>query len=228
MTTRVMLVRHGSTVLAAEDRFAGSSDVPLSEEGEAQARALGERLRGRKIDACYCSPMGRTVRTAQLIVEPHGLVPQPVPAFKEIDHGHWEKLTRAEVEAQFGDEYQTWEKNPFSFAPQGGESGLSVLARALPALQDLVRRHEGQTILVVSHKATIRLLLGSFLGFDLRGYRDHLDQSPCSLNILDFKNPAQARLMLFNDVSHYETWHGMKQASLSKWWDESEPEPAHL
>ena len=58
-------------------------------------------------------------------------------------------------------------------------------------------------VLVASHKATIRLLIGSLLGFDLRRYRDHLDQSPASLNILDFKDVAHARLSLFNDISHY-------------------------
>lgn len=228
MITRVMLVRHGTTTLAADDRFAGSSDVPLSDEGERQARLLAQRLKERKIHAAWCSPMIRTRRTAELILEPHGLAATPLEELREIDHGRWERKTRAEVEEAYPEEYATWEMDPFTTAPEGGESGLHVLARALPALQNLVREYEGETLLVVSHKATIRLLLGSFLGFDLRGYRDHLDQSPCSLNILDFKNPAQARLMLFNDVSHYETWHGMKQASLSKWWDESEPEPAHL
>lgn len=227
MITRVMLVRHGTTTLAAGDRFAGSSDVPLSEEGERQAQLLGQRLKDHRIHAAWCSPMIRTRRTAELILAPHGLAATPVEEFREIDHGRWERKTRAEVEEEFPDEYSAWEQDPFTFAPDGGESGLHVLARALPALQGIVREHEGETLLVVSHKATIRLLLGSFLGFDLRGYRDHLDQSPCSLNILDFKNPAQARLMLFNDVSHYETWHGMKQASLSKWWDEA-AEPARL
>jgi broad specificity phosphatase PhoE len=221
--TRVMLVRHGATVLAAEDRFAGSSDVPLSEMGVSQATRLGERLASTRIDAFYASNMHRAMHTAQLIAQPHRKPVEPQPALREIDHGRWEKLTRAEVEELYPEEYRIWEKDPFTFAPLQGESGLSVLARALPALQNLVARHEGETILVVSHKATLRLLLGSFLGFDLRGYRDHLDQSPCALNILDFKDPGRACLRLFNDVSHYEQQIGLKQASLSKWWDAAHP-----
>ena len=59
-------------------------------------------------------------------------------------------------------------------------------------------------MLVVSHKATLRLLISSLLGFDARGYRDRLDQSPACLNVVDFKDPVRARLMLFNDVSHYQ------------------------
>lgn len=219
MTTRVYLVRHGSTELAAGDRFAGSTDVLLSEEGERQAKALSERLAGKPIDVAFASPMKRTLRTAELILEPHGIAATPMAELKEIDHGHWETLTRSEVEARFPEEYQLWEQDPFTWAPQGGESGLSVLNRALPALSGIVAQHAGKTLLIVSHKATIRLLIGSFLGFDLRGYRDHLDQSPCSLNILDFKNPCQGRLMLFNDISHYDGTPQPVRQSLSKVWD---------
>jgi probable phosphoglycerate mutase len=219
MSTRVLLVRHGSTQLSAEDRFAGATDVLLSERGEWQAARLSERLSKLKITAVFASPMKRTLRTGELLAGPHGVAVQPVDGLREIDHGHWEQLTRAEVEARFCDEYLNWEEDPFTFAPSGGESGLSVLARALPAVRSIVQAHLGQTVVVVSHKATIRLLLGSFLGFDLRGYRDRLDQQPCCLNVLDFKDAARARLMLFNDVSHYADQPESTKTALSKWWD---------
>ena len=93
--------------------------------------------------------------------------------------------------------------NPYTFAPAGGESGLAVTARALPVLMDIVRGHAAACAIVVSHKATIRLLLSSILGFDPRRYRDSLDQNPAALNIVDFKDPVHARLTLFNDTSHY-------------------------
>lgn len=221
MSTRILMVRHGATVLSAEDRFAGATDAELSPVGEHQALCLARRLAGQSIAAAYASPMLRTMKTASIIVEPHGLAVEPVDDLREISHGRWEQRTRAEVEQAFGDEYASWDADPFTFAPVGGESGLSVLARALPALRRIVQAHAGQTVLVVSHKATIRLLLGSLLGFDLRGYRDRLDQNPCCLNILDFKDATRARLMLYNDVSHYEDQPEMKHSSLSKWWDAS-------
>ena len=97
-------------------------------------------------------------------------------------------------------------------------------AASLPVIRDIVVRHEGEAVLVVSHKATIRLLISSLLGFDARGYRDRLDQHPCCLNILDFKDPVRARLMLFNDVSHYEDVpERILTAHLSKWWDSPQP-----
>lgn len=203
MTTRVFLIRHGATELTAEDRFAGAVDVLLSDEGRNQARLLGERLASEAVVAVYASPFKRTIETATLIARPHGLEVQTVDAIREIAHGRWEGLRRADVERDFKVEYTRWENDPFTFAPDGGESGLAVTARALPALLELVRRHPDRRFVVVSHKATIRLMLSSLLGFDPRRYRDRLDQCPAALNILDFKSLDQARLTLFNDVSHY-------------------------
>jgi len=71
--TRVFMVRHGATVVSAEDRFEGATDVELSDEGREQARRLAERLSNEKITAVYASPMGRTVETARILAAPHHL-----------------------------------------------------------------------------------------------------------------------------------------------------------
>jgi broad specificity phosphatase PhoE len=219
--TRVFMVRHGDTVLSAEDRFAGVTDVELSEKGREEARRLAERLKGEKITAVYASPLGRTVETARILAAPHDLEVQTCDGFREISHGHWEGMRRHEVEEKFPEEMAEWEKDPYTFSPEGGESGLAVTARALPALIDLVREHPGENILIVSHKATIRLLLSSLLGFDPRRYRDNLDQKPAALNIVDFRDPTRARLTLFNDTSHYDeaSIPEIPKARLSKWWN---------
>jgi probable phosphoglycerate mutase len=227
--TRVFLVRHGATTLTAEDRFAGATDIPLSEEGRQQVRRLAERLSGEQITGIFASPLGRTMETASILARPHGLPVQPVDGLREISHGRWEQMTRQEVEHQFPEEAEEWGRDPYTFAPVGGESGLAVTARALPALMEIIRFQLGHRLLVVSHKATIRLLLSSLLGFDPRRYRDNLDQSPAALNIVDFREPSRARLTLFNDTSHYE--HGglaipaIPTARLSSWWND-EPTPA--
>lgn len=223
MSTRVFLVRHGATELSAEDRFAGSIEVRLSDRGREQVQRLAGRLTPVVFAAVYASPLGRTMETARILAGPHGLPVIVRDGLREISHGHWEGMTRAEVEAKHGEEYAHWEKDPYTFAPEGGETGLSVTARALPALLEIVRAHPDQHVLVVSHKATVRLLLSSLLGVDPRFYRDHLDQSPAALNIVDFKDLVHARLTLFNDTSHYAD-AGMaipepRRASLSKVWD---------
>ncbi|MDQ2919029.1 MAG: histidine phosphatase family protein [Verrucomicrobiota bacterium] len=218
--TRIFLVRHGATVLSAEDRFAGATDVALSDLGREQARRLAQRLTSERIAAIYVSPMGRTVETGKILAEPHQLEVQTRDGLREISHGRWEQLTRREVEDRFPEEAAEWEEDPFTFAPQGGESGLAVTARALPVLLELVRQNRGATVLVVSHKATIRLLISSLLGFDPRRYRDNLDLKPASLSIVDFKDPVCARLMLFNDTSHYSDLPDVPHAQLSKAWNE--------
>jgi probable phosphoglycerate mutase len=215
----VFLVRHGATQLTAEGRFSGSAGVDLSEEGRWQAGQLGERLRHENVTAAYASPLSRAAETARIIGAACGATPEMRDGLREISHGHWEGMTRAEVEARFANEYASWEEDPFTFAPEGGESGVAVLARALPALREIIMANLGSRILVVSHKATIRLLLSSLLGIDARGYRDRLDQAPACLNVLDFRDPVRARLITFNDTSHYTTRARMPHESLSKWWD---------
>jgi len=219
MTTRLYLVRHGATQLTAENRFSGAENVHLSEEGRDQVEHLANRLADDTLEAIYCSPLDRTMETASILAVPHKLTPVVHDGLREISHGHWEGLTREEVEGQFADEYAAWEADPFTFAPERGESGLSVLARALPVIREIVVAHEGRNVLVVSHKATLRLLISSLLGFDARGYRDRLDQAPACLNILDFKDTVRARLMLFNDVSHYADQPHKPYKHLSRWWD---------
>jgi broad specificity phosphatase PhoE len=217
--TRLYVVRHGATQLTAEDRFAGDIGVDLSEEGRWQAARLGERLQHEQLTALYCSPLSRTVETARLVAEPCALQIETRDGLREIGHGRWEGLTRREVETRYAAEYASWEEDPFTFAPEGGESGVAVLARALPVIREIVTTHRGQRVLVVSHKATIRLLLSSLLGFDARGYRDRLDQAPACVNVLDFRDPVRVRLMLFNDTSHYADRPRATGRNLSSWWD---------
>jgi probable phosphoglycerate mutase len=222
MSTRLLLIRHGATTLSAEDRFAGATDVDLSEEGKRQAKFLGDRLADERISAVYASPMRRTRDTAARVAAPHKLEVQDADGLREINHGRWEGLTRKEVESRFGSEYSQWEEDPFTFAPDGGENGLAVMSRALPVIRQVVLRHQGETAAIVSHKATIRLVLCSLLGIDARGYRDRLDQAPACLNVLDFKNPVRARLMLYNDTSHYAERPRRAEPGLSSWWDPSQ------
>ena len=219
MTTRLYLIRHGATTLSAEDRFSGGTDIDLSDEGRWQAECLAKRLADHQIAEVYCSPMRRTVETAAIISRPLQLIPQARDGLREMHHGHWETMTRADVQAEYPQEYAAWQEDPFTFAPVDGESGVMVMARALPVIREIVVNHPGQTVAVVSHKATIRLVLCSLLGVDARGYRDRFDQSPACLNIVDFISPVRARLMLFNDVSHFVEEPPSAEKHLSHWFD---------
>ena len=178
MTTRLYLIRHGETTMSAEDRFSGGTEVDLSEEGRWQAECLAKRLADDNIQAFYCSPMRRTADTATILAAPYHLTPIHNEGLREIHHGHWETMLRKDVKARFPEEYSNWQEDPFTFAPVGGESGVMVMTRALPVIREIVVKHAGETVAVVSHKATIRLVLSSLLGFDARGYRDRLANPP--------------------------------------------------
>jgi len=223
MSTRVFLLRHGATQLSAEDRFAGETDVALSDAGRQQLSRLSIRLSTEPIRAVYASPLSRTMESGRIISKPHALDVIPVDGLREISHGRWEGKTRAEVEEELPEEYSRWESDPYSFAPEKGESGLAVMARALPALLRIIEAHRGEHVAVASHKATIRLLLSSLMGFDARTYRDRLDQSVAALNIVDFNDHDHPRLTLFNDTSHLAETPScvpsVPKQRLSRYWD---------
>jgi len=201
--TRIFLIRHGATTSTRDDRFAGSSDVELSEDGKLQIQSLFKRLSSQQIDAVYCSDMKRALATATAIATPHKLVPQSNRALREIDHGSWEGRIHKEVEETDAAIYKDWSADPLTFAPPGGETGLAVLERALPALRQIVVKHAGQNVAVISHKATNRLLIAYLLGMDVRRYRERLAQDLACLNILEFSSPTDAKLIVLNDTSHY-------------------------
>ena len=81
------------------------------------------------------------METADILARPHGLQPIPSEGLREINHGHWEGMARRDVESRFKDEYAAWESDPFTFAPEGGESGISVLARSLPVIRPMTNSH---------------------------------------------------------------------------------------
>src|SRR5258708_37481878 len=114
------------------------------------------------------------MENASTIARPHGLEVVRRDGLREISHGRWEQMTRREVETKFPEEAAAWEEDPYTFAPAGGESGLAVTARALPVLVEIVRAHRDQNVIIVSHKAALRLLLSSLLGFGPRRYRGNL------------------------------------------------------
>jgi broad specificity phosphatase PhoE len=204
MSTKVLIVRHGDTTASKDGRFAGANDVPLSKEGRVHASELAVRLARYPLDAIYASTLQRARDTAGFTANVHGMEVTPVPEFREIDHGVWNGKNRDEIIAQYSqamiDEYN---RDPFHFRPEGGESGEDVLKRAAPALSKLVEKHDGGTILVVAHKTTNRLLICKFVGLDPAQYREKLAQRPACLNLLLFPNKDEAQLLLLNDIGHY-------------------------
>ncbi len=165
--TVLYLIRHGATEanLARPARIQGRrTDTPLARLGVRQAEATRDFLAIRPIDHCYCSPLLRARQTAAIVAVPHGLEPRPVEELTECDVGRWEGLDWQTIHALDPDDYRRFHANPAQFGYPGGESFLDVHDRVAPLLDDLLRRHAGEAILVVGHHVVNRTYLACLLG----------------------------------------------------------------
>ncbi|BBH66745.1 bifunctional RNase H/acid phosphatase [Actinoplanes sp. OR16] len=159
--TRIALVRHGATPFTAQGRYSGRGDVPLTDEGEAQAMAAAGRVAGifRDVEAVLCSPLARCVRTAELIAAEAGGVPVTVmDDLIECDFGDWEGKTFAEVQERWPAEMSAWLAST-SVAPPGGESFQAVAKRVRAAMATVLRAYPGKAVVIVSHVSPIKLIL---------------------------------------------------------------------
>jgi broad specificity phosphatase PhoE len=211
MATQVLLVRHGDTQASQDNRFTGSIDIPLSKEGRIHAAELATRLARFPLDAIYASSMQRARETAGFVARVHGLEVTAVPEFREVDHGVWDGKNREEILQLSGQAaLDEFDRDPFHFRPQDGESAEEVLQRAAPALSRLVKKHDGQTIFIVAHETTNRLMICHFMGLDPAQYRNKLAQRPACVNLMQFPNENEAQLMLLNDIGHYGHSHASR------------------
>jgi len=206
---RILLARHGETAWNAEGRYQGQEDIPLSPVGEAQARALGERLRGVRIDRAIASPLVRALRTAELALgDERAVLLRVDDGFKEIAHGEWEGLLAGEIRARDPDRLHAWRHAPHEVLMPRGESLQHVLDRAWPAL---ARACDGlgadDTLLVVAHDAVNRVLLCRILGLPVAkvwGFR----QAPTTLNLLEGPDVGHLEVVRLNDCSHHTALFG--------------------
>lgn len=178
--TILYLVRHGETTWHAENRYAGSTDVALTEVGFAQAKWLARWADGQPIDAVYASDLSRAVATATPTATVLGLKIGVDPALREVDFGQGEGLTSAEMTVSFPDGAARFVAHPATSPLPGGESGADAAGRAWDALERIVAQHPAGTVLVVMHSTLMRLILCRALGIQLDRYRSVF---PAVLNV---------------------------------------------
>lgn len=195
------LARHAQTASSAVDSFNGQRELPLTEQGRAQARLLGQRLAGVRFDAVYRSPLGRTGETAALVAP--ALQASILRGLIEIDYGGWEGLSAAAARTADPARYDAWVADPSSIGPPGGETAAQVAERALAAIAEICARHPGdERILAVSHKATLRVLGAALTGAPVSSYRARWPQDECALNLVELRPGKEPFLRLWNDTSH--------------------------
>jgi broad specificity phosphatase PhoE len=165
--TYLYLLRHAATEanLARPARLQGRKhNPPLARLGIRQAEATREFLAARPIQHCYCSPLLRAVQTAAIVAEPHALSPQPLEALTECDIGRWEGMDWQSIRYLDAEAYQRFMNNPAKHGYPGGESFSDVFNRVAPCIEELLRKHQGEGILVVGHHVVNRTYLASLMG----------------------------------------------------------------
>ena len=220
--TRLILVRHGETALTREGRYSGRGDVPLSDEGEAQAMAAGGRVAGlarnlsasrrredeapavaQSVDvaAVVTSPLSRCVRTAEILAAELGGVDVTVlPDLIECDFGEWEGLTFAEVQERWPAEMSAWLDSP-SVAPPAGESFEAVAERARAAVGTVLRAYPGSVVVLVSHVSPIKLILRDALQAG-DGFLHRMFLDAAGVSMMDIWPDGGVAVRSVNETAH--------------------------
>jgi phosphoserine phosphatase len=199
---RLFVIRHGETAWVRERRFAGSRDIPLTDEGRRQCAAVARALTGSAVSAVYTSPLARARASAEVIAAPHGWPVRIAPAFTELCFGGWEGLTRDEVRARFPDAWEQWRSAPHLCARADGDTLPAVAERVTKGLEALRAQHAGQAVALVSHAIVSRIIVLDALGLGLDRLWT-LDAAPAGITEIEYE-PGWATVHRMNTVAHLE------------------------
>lgn len=186
MSLTLYLIRHGETIYSQTGGYCGELDPELTDEGRQMAEAFAMAYRSTPWNAIYVSPMKRTIATARPLCEAIGMEMQLRDGLKEIRYGEWEGKTNEYVKEHYAEDYERWLTEPAWNAPVGGETSVQIASRASAVIAEIEDKYTEGNVLVVSHKATIRIILCSLLGIDLGRYRDRINALAGSINIVKF------------------------------------------
>lgn len=202
MSLTVYFLRHGQTALSREDTFCGSGlDPELTSEGLEMAQAFSSAYKASSWTAIFSSRLRRSIATAQPLCGALNMQMEIRGELNEIAYGKWEGMNKAYVERTYHDDYVSWLDDPALHAPTGGESAMSVARRGLQVIEEIKEKSNGGNVLVVSHKATIRIVLCCLLGIDIAQFRYRLGCPVGSLSIVEFASHGPL-LQALADRSH--------------------------
>jgi alpha-ribazole phosphatase len=195
--TRVYLIRHGEVVGAGPKRYNGHRDVDLSQNGVDEMKQMALRLATYPIVAIYCSDLIRAAKGAKILAQSKNLPVYTRPSFREKNFGAWEGLTYEEAATRFPEDWKQWLLDPAGSRPPGGETFQEVEQRVLQELSLILKDHQGQEVVILSHGGPNRVIICHALGLDLRQIF-RIEQKFAALNIIDFFEDGIATVQLMN------------------------------
>lgn len=200
----ILLVRHGETPWNREGRYQGRTDIPLSDTGQAQVRALGKRLEHVSIEVAVASPLSRAKHTAEAILAGRTTPLELDAGLIEISHGGWEGKLASDVELSHAEMFGVWRSRPGRDSPAGpgAETLGDVEARAWPVLERACARlGPDDTALIAAHDAVNRVLICRIMGLPLERIWS-FRQAPAALNVLAGPSLAELQVVRLNDAEH--------------------------
>ena len=187
MSLKIYFVRHGETTYSQTGGFCGAIDPELTPAGSQMAEQFAATYAKLPWNAVYVSPMKRTIATAQPLCDAVGMEMQLRDGLREIKYGDWEGKTVEEVKKDYEEDYINWLTEPAWNAPtNGGETSVEIASRSSLVIAEIQEKYKSGNVLVVSHKATIRIILCSLLGIDLGRYRYRIGALAASVSIVKF------------------------------------------
>ena len=199
--TEIIIIRHGETEWNQTGRFQGHSDVPLSETGRAQAEALGQNLALDYVDAIYASDLIRAMETAAPLAARFGLTVTPDPLLRELNFGAWEGRSFSDVNAENPNAMKQFYNDPECADIPDSEPFPDFQKRVAGRVREIAELHRGKRIVIVSHGASIRILLADILAMPIRSIW-HISQLNTAVNKIRFEDDGFAIVTLMNDTSH--------------------------
>jgi broad specificity phosphatase PhoE len=200
MPTTILLIRHGETAWNREKIFRGVYDIPLNENGRAQASHLARALASRSIDVAYSSPLSRARETARIVLEPHRIQAAVHEGLKDFNYGKWTGLQDELVASKWSEEHARWTAEPHKVRPPDGDTLQEVFDRAFDALEEIAQKHDGQTAALFAHRVVNKLLVLGMLTLSLERF-PFIRQDNCCLN--EFEWTAKSYIVInLNDVGH--------------------------
>ena len=198
----LILVRHGETAWNTERRWQGQLDIPLNGKGQWQARRVAQALADRPITRLISSDLQRAHATAKSIAAVCGRPVTTDRRLREMSFGAWEGLTYSEIMDSDAESYKQWKENPAANTPSGGE-GLEAAARRVGQVWREIEQVDAETIVLVSHGGTLRILLRYLLGLPPEAYwQFKIDNA--SLSHVQIR-PTGNTLVSLNDIRHLQS-----------------------
>jgi probable phosphoglycerate mutase len=203
MITKLYLTRHGETEWNVVHRMQGFKDSPLTELGRKQAEWLSTALLAESLDIIYASPSPRALQTATIIRGERDLSIETSEALMEMGFGIWEGRIHSEVSTRYPEQWDSFWNHPDEFSLEEAETYSQVQTRAVDKLQEILDKHAGQSVLIVTHTIIVKLLMAYFEGKGLEQFWSSTEILPTSLSRIDIVDHVP-QIRLYGDVTHYQ------------------------